>query len=67
MSDSQAGDEAVRPPEGDDVEGSSLSIVIGLGQLAKSPSHERSARAKPDAALTPLTKPFPRMKDGPHR
>jgi hypothetical protein len=64
MSDHKAPDEPTLPPgEDDDVEGHSLSLVIGLGQLSKDQRREREHPPEKDETLAPLTKPFPRMKD----
>ena len=58
--------EDAQPPaagdQADDVEGHSLALVMGLGQVAK--NRGRGPAKKPaEETLTPLTKPFPRMRE----
>jgi hypothetical protein len=50
-------------PADEDAEGHSLSMVAGLDALSRART-AGAKRAKPsDEDLTPLTKPFPSMKD----
>jgi hypothetical protein len=46
----------------DDVEGHSMALVLGLGQVERNRQQSRS-RKSPDDSLPPLSKPFPRLKD----
>ncbi len=51
-----------RAADDDDVEGHSLSLVMGMDALGR--SRERTKQPKrTDEELAPLTKTFPRMKD----
>jgi hypothetical protein len=46
-----------------DVEGHSLSIVMGLDSLNRSARRRAEAGKRDDDSLPRLTKPFPRMRD----
>jgi len=67
MADKPAPDEAKRravDEPADDVEGHSLSLIMGLGALdrASKPDRDRQKR-KTDEELPPLSKPFASIKD----
>jgi hypothetical protein len=63
MNDRPAQDETVVPGPDEDVEGSSLSILMGVDALTRGRNDDRTRKPAKDESLTPLTKPFPRMKD----
>jgi len=46
----------------DDVEGHSMALVFGLGQVERNRQQSRS-RKSPEGSLPPLSKPFARLKD----
>jgi hypothetical protein len=46
----------------DDVEGHSMALVVGLGQLERN-RRQSERRKSPEDSLPPLSKPFPRLKD----
>ena len=50
------------PMVGDDTEGHSFSVIMGVNALSRSKAPARQQRPD-DAELKPITKPFPRMRD----
>jgi hypothetical protein len=46
----------------EDVEGHSMALVIGLGEVGRS-RQQSQGRKPPEDSLPPLSKPFPRLKD----
>lgn len=70
--DTQPADEKVPQPaddvaeSDDDVEGHSVfgALAVSGALRSRSPQEGDKARKKADENLTPLTKPFPSMRDG---
>ena len=63
MNEKPAPDETTVTGSEEDVEGHSLSIVMGVDAMGRSRGDDRTRQPAKDETLTPLTKPFPRMKD----
>lgn len=69
--DTQPADEQVPQPAGDvaesddDVEGHSVfgALAVSGALRSRTPQEGDKARTKADESLTPLTKPFPSMRD----
>jgi hypothetical protein len=56
-------DQERREEAPDDVEGHSLSLVMGLDAMSRGRDGGDRQRKPADEDLPPISKPFPRMKD----